>query len=180
MAKRGKADPKILELKRTGTIHPRPRAVVDPLFQENPFFDARDLLQVRYEMLRRHSAEHRSILDAAEAFGVSRPTFYQAQAAFDRGGLAGLLPKPRGPKRGHKLSAKVVDYVVTMKAAKPGLTTLQCVQGIQDHFGITCQPGRAREGRYGVGAGGLAFGAKLGRLASADRAVRANRHLDPG
>jgi transposase len=137
MAKRGKADPKILELKRTGTIHPRPRAVVDPLFQENPFFDARDLLQVRYEMLRRHSAEHRSILDAAEAFGVSRPTFYQAQAAFDRGGLAGLLPKPRGPKRGHKLSAKVVDYVVTMKAAKPGLTTLQCVQGIQDHFGIT-------------------------------------------
>ena len=98
MAKRGQPDQKTLELKRTGTLNPRPEAVVDPLFKENPFFDPRDLLQVRYEMLRRHVVEDLSILDAATAFGVSRPTFYQAHAAFNRAGLAGLLPSQRGPK----------------------------------------------------------------------------------
>jgi transposase len=137
MAKRGKTDPKTLKLKRTATLHPHPHTVADLLFKENPFFDARDILQVRYEMLRRHRAERMSILNAAAAFGVSRPTFYQAQAAFDRAGLAGLLPKPRGPKGAHKLSVEVLDYVTALKAAEPGLMTMQCVQAVQDHFGTT-------------------------------------------
>src|SRR2546425_7915966 len=125
MAKRGKPDQKTLELKRTGTLNPRAEAVTDLLFKENPFFDSRDLLQVRYEMLRRHSVEHLSILDAADAFGVSRPTFYQAQATFSRSGLAGLLPHQRGPKGGHKLTAEVLDYISNLRAAEPGLTTVQ-------------------------------------------------------
>jgi transposase len=136
MAKR-KSDPKMLELKRTSTLHPHPEAVADPLFQENPFFDARDLMQVRYEMLRRHRAEGIPIRRAATAFGVSRPTFYQAQAMFQHAGLAGLLPQPRGPKEAHKLSAEVLDYVAGLQKDKPELTTVQCVQAVQDRFGIT-------------------------------------------
>src|SRR5713101_117665 len=132
MAKRGKTDPKTLELKRTATLHPHPHTVADLLFKENPFFDARDLLQVRYEMLRRHRAERMSILNAAAAFGVSRPTFYQAQAAFNRAGLAGLLPSQRGPKGGHKVTAEVLAYVASLRAAAPGLTTVQCVRAVQE------------------------------------------------
>ena len=100
MAKLKKPDQKTLELKRTGTLNPRPDAVSDTLFRENPFFDRKDLLQVRYEMLRRHSMEGVSIVDVAATFGVSRPTVYQAQAAFQQAGLSGLLPKHRGPKEG--------------------------------------------------------------------------------
>jgi transposase len=137
MAKRGQPDRKTLELKRTGTLNPHPETVTDPLFEGNPFFDPRDLLQVRYEMLRRHNAEQMSILDAAAAFGVSRPTFYQAQSAFARAGLAGLLPQQRGPKRGHKVTAAVLDYVANLRANEPGLTTVQCVQAVRDHFGVT-------------------------------------------
>ena len=135
MAKR-KSDPKMLELKRTRTLHPHPEAIADPLFQENPFFDVRDLLQVRYEMLRRHRAEGMPIRRVAAAFGVSRPTFYQAQEAFQRAGLPGLLPQPRGPKEGHKLSADVLDYVTALQKTRPGLTTVQCVQAVQDRFRI--------------------------------------------
>src|SRR5437879_4251019 len=90
----------------------RPTSVSDTLFKENPFFDPKDLLQVRYEMLRRHSVERASIVDVATTFGVSRPTVYQAQAAFQQTGLSGLLPTHRGPKEGHKLSAEVIDYDV--------------------------------------------------------------------
>lgn len=132
-----KSDPKMLELKRTSTLHPHPEVVVDPLFQGNPYFDARDLLQVRYEMLRRHRAEGMPIRRVATAFGITRPTFYQAQAAFQQAGLAGLLSKPRGPKEGHKLSSEVLNYVATLQESKPGLTTVQCVQAVQDRFGIT-------------------------------------------
>jgi transposase len=137
MAKRGQPDQKVLELKRTGTLNPHPEAVGDLLFKENPFFDRRDLLQVRYEMLRRHNAEEMSILDAAAAFGVSRPTFYQAQAAFHRAGLAGLLPSQRGPKGGHKVTAEVLEYIASLRSAEPGLSTVQCVRAVQEHFGVT-------------------------------------------
>ena len=137
MAKRDQPDQKMLELKRTGTLNPRPKTITDRLFRQNPFFDPRDLLQLRYEMLRRHTAENMSILDAAAAFGVSRPTFYQAQAAFNQSGLAGLLPGTRGPKGGHKVTAEVLDYVNNLRAADPTLTTDQCVQAVQQRFGTT-------------------------------------------
>src|ERR1700688_4859264 len=117
MAKLKKPDQKTLELKRTGTLNPRPGSVSDALFKENPFFDPKDLLQVRYEMLRRHSVEEISIVDVAAKFGVSRPTVYQAQAAFQQAGLNGLLPRQRGPKEGHKLSAEVIGYVRALRAA---------------------------------------------------------------
>ena len=104
MPKRSQRDQKAEELKQSGTLNPHSETVTDPLFQQNPFFDPRDLLQARYEMLRRHTAEQTSILDAAAAFGVSRPTFYQAQESFQRSGLAGSsgrskLPRSKGAPR---------------------------------------------------------------------------------
>lgn len=136
MAKLKKPDQKALELKRTGTLNPRPDSVSDTLFKENPFFDPKDLLQVRYEMLRRHSIEGVSIVDVATNFGVSRPTVYQAQTAFQQAGLSGLLPKQRGPKERHKLSIEVIEYVRALRAAEPDLTTVACVQAIQEEFAI--------------------------------------------
>ena len=37
---------------RQGTLNPRPRDVKRETFQDSEFFDAEDLLQVKYEMLR--------------------------------------------------------------------------------------------------------------------------------
>jgi transposase len=137
MAKATKPDQKSLELKRTATLNPRPESIADRLFKENPFFDPKDLLQVRYEMLRRHRVEGVSIVDVASQFGVSRPTVYQTQAAFEQAGLSGLLPKQRGPKQGHKLSAHIIEYVRLLRASTPGLTTVAVVQAVQEQFGIT-------------------------------------------
>jgi transposase len=136
MAKPKKPDHKTLELKRTGTLNPRPGSVSDTLFKENPFFDPKDLLQVRYEMLRRHKVEGLSIVNVASRFGVSRPTVYHTYTAFQQAGLSGLLPKPRGPKERHKLSAQVLQYVRSLRAAEPSLTTIACVQAVQEKFAI--------------------------------------------
>ena len=71
-------------------------------------------------------------------FGVSRPTVYQAQAAFQQAGLSGLLPKHRGPKEGHKLSAEDRRVCAELASCRaPGLTTVACVQAVQEKFGIT-------------------------------------------
>ena len=45
---------KDLILKANGTLNPHTRRVHDALFHDAPFFDPRDLLQVKYEMLRTH------------------------------------------------------------------------------------------------------------------------------
>ena len=47
------ADAKTDALKQHGCLNPRADAVRDELFLSNAFFDPRDLLQVKYEMLRR-------------------------------------------------------------------------------------------------------------------------------
>ena len=137
MAKPKKPDHKTLELKRTGTLNPRPASVSDALFKENPFFDPKDLLQVRYEMLRRHSVEGVSIVDVATKFGVSRPTVYQAQAAFQQAGLIGLLPKHRGPKRRAQAVRRGHRVCADLASCRAGLTTVACVQAVQEKFGIT-------------------------------------------
>ena len=136
MSKRRKPDPKEIALKREGALNPHPEEISDPLFREHGFFDPRDLVQARYEMLRRQRVDGLSVAAAAEAFGVSRPTFYQAQAEFAKAGLPGLLPKQRGPKEGHKLSDQVVDYILEKKRSQPDITTAECLRIIKERFGV--------------------------------------------
>ena len=111
MTKTKAPDPKLDALRQHGSLNPHPERVSDPLFAAADFFDARDLVQVKYEMLRRVRVEGHSVGPSAAAFGFSRPSFYQAQAALQRGGLAGLVPKKPGPRRAHKLSTEVVDFL---------------------------------------------------------------------
>ncbi len=91
-------------LSKQGASHPHPEAVSDPLFRDSAFFDPNDLAQVKYEMLRSVQKEGRAVVEAAQAFGLSRPVFYVTQEVFSREGLPGLLPRKRGPKRPHKLN----------------------------------------------------------------------------
>ena len=53
MAGKRKPDPKAAALAETRTLNPRPEAVRDEQFVSSEFFDARDLVQVKYEMVRR-------------------------------------------------------------------------------------------------------------------------------
>jgi transposase len=123
-------------LQATGTLNPHPETVADPLFRAGGFFDPRDLLQVRYEMVRRHRVEGLPVTTAAAVFGVSLPTAYQAQALFDAGGLAGLLPKRRGPKQGHKLTPQVIAYIDRRRQEQADVRMSQLVIELNETFGL--------------------------------------------
>ncbi len=133
-------DAKGQALAEHGTLNPHPETVTDELFQTGEFFDPRDLVQVKYEMLRRVRVEGQTITEAATAFGFSRPSFYQAQATFEKEGLPGLVPRKPGPRRAHKLSEAVMDFVDQQRAKDHTLRAPALAAMIQKRFGLSAHP----------------------------------------
>lgn len=127
-------------LRQQGILNPRPEEVQHEDFRNNDFFDSEDLLQVKYEMLRQVDIDKQPVSQAAKAFGFSRPSFYQAQAAFQEAGLAGLLPQKRGPRSGHKLTSEIMQFVMQLRAAEPEISTPQLAQRVAQRFGISVHP----------------------------------------
>jgi transposase len=133
-------DAKLRALQLQGTLNPRPKDVRDELFLQDEFFDARDLVQVKYEMLRRVQSEGKSVTDAAANFGFSRPSFYQALSAFEQDGLAGLAPHKRGPKQAHKLTEEVLSFIGEVRLKEPSVRLPDLVKLIQQRFGTKVHP----------------------------------------
>jgi transposase len=140
MARR-REDPKEAALRAARTLNPRPEAVADEAFTSGPeFFDARDLVQVKYEMVRRVRADGQPVTKAAAAFGFSRPSYYQAAAAVEAGGLAGLVPARPGPRRAHKLTGEVVAFARQLRENDPSLRSAEVAEAITERFGIAVHP----------------------------------------
>src|SRR5258706_2154676 len=117
---KAKRNPKAARLKDNDSLNLHPERVRAKQFQNSTFFDPRDLVQVKYEMLREVSHEGASKVQAAAAYGLSRQAFYQALNAFTLGGIAGLLPGQRGPKGAHKLTDEVMAFIEHRQAEDPG------------------------------------------------------------
>lgn len=126
-------------LRGQGSLNPHADRVADPLFAGGDFFDADDLVQVKYEMLRRVAVDTHSVRQATAAFGFTRPVYYQARAAYDRQGLAGLVPAKRGPRGGHKLTAEVLDFIDGLLADGPQPSAALARQ-VAARFGIQVHP----------------------------------------
>lgn len=135
-----KADPKLDRLRQHGTLNPEPKRVKAPLFQSGDFFDPNDLLQTKYEMLRYVRIDGASKAEAAALFGMSRPTFYQAETAFAHEGLAGLLPKQRGPKGAHKLTDEVMIFIAQRLQGDGSIHARALAQEIESTLGLSVHP----------------------------------------
>jgi transposase len=138
MARR-KPDPKEEALRAARALNPRPEAVTAAEFSASEFFDARDLVQVKYEMLRRAKRDGSTVSDAASAFGFSRPSFYEAKAAYEEAGIPGLLPKRPGPRRAHKLSEAIVERLIEA-AAEASLSSADLADLAHREFGVRVHP----------------------------------------
>ncbi len=135
-----KRDPKRERLAEHGVLNRGASRVSAPWFLSGDFFDPQDLIQTKYEMLRYASSGDASKAEAAKLFGVSRPTYYQTEAAFARDGLAGLAPKVRGPKSAHKLTAPVMRFIERhLQEGSPIKARALCIQ-IQAELGLLVHP----------------------------------------
>lgn len=134
--KRSKAD----ALAENGTLNPAPEKVRDPKFQEGEFFDPLDAVQVKYEMLRRVSAEMASVTDVSGEYSVSRPTFYQAKADFEERGIAGLVPRKRGPRGPHKLQSDILAFLLAQLSPGKPIRARELAKMVEKAFGLEIHP----------------------------------------
>jgi transposase len=139
-AKTNNEPPKAKALREAGTLNPAPEKVRDSKFRENEFFDPRDLMQVKYEMLRRVSVENASVADATGEYGLSRPTYYQTKTNFDEAGIAGLVPRKRGPRGPHKLQGEVRAFVEGQLVAGQPVRARKVAKLIRETFGLDIHP----------------------------------------
>jgi transposase len=134
-------DRRLDHLRQRHAAHPHPERVRDELFaRDEPFFDARDLVQVKYEMLRRVHHEGQTVTQTVVSFGFSRPTFYEVQAAFLEGGLPALLPERPGPRRAHKLTDPVVSFLDAALRDDPSLRAPALAELVHQHLGVKVHP----------------------------------------
>lgn len=133
-------DEKSRALRESSTLNPFPEKVGDAKFGEGDFFDPRDMVQVKYEMLRRVSVDNASIKDASEEYGVSRPTYYQARANLEADGIAGLLPRKRGPRRAHKLTGDVLAFLQDQVIAGEPLHARKLAARLLEKFDLNVHP----------------------------------------
>ncbi len=136
MARRA-GDGKAQELAGSRTLNPRPATVVDEGFGSSEFFDARDLVQVKYEMVRRVEADGLAVSAAAGAFGFSRQSYYSAARALADEGLAGLVPAKPGPRGAHKLTDEVLDHLEGLREADPGVGAAELAAAVAERFGVS-------------------------------------------
>ena len=141
MAPRGSSeDPKVTALRESRCLNPHPEQVTDPAFLAREFFDARDAVQVKYEMVRRVTVDGAPVTATAAAFGYSRPAYYAAAAALESSGLEGLVPARPGPRGAHKLTGQILAWAEEQLAAGPGLRPAQLPDRIEDAFGVRAHP----------------------------------------
>jgi transposase len=132
------SDEKLALLRQSHTLHPHPDQVQDPLFTSgSPFFDPRDLVQVKYELLRRVRVDGYSVAQATMLFALSRPTFYAAQTAWEHAGIAGLLPEPTGPRHAHKLTEEILAQLQPLART---MSPPQLAEWVQHYHHLTVHP----------------------------------------
>jgi transposase len=132
------SDEKLRALRQSHTLHPHPEGVRDPLFTSgSPFFDPRDLVQVKYELLRRVRVDGSSVSQATALFALSRPTFYAAQATWEQAGISGLLPQSTGPRHAHKLTEEIV---VELQALANTMSAAELAVWLQEQRNLSVHP----------------------------------------
>jgi len=140
MSKEGQ-DLKRETLRQLGVLNAAAEAVSDELFLSHEFFDPRDLVQVKYEMLRRVRIDGQSVSQAARDFGFSRTAFYQALSLLRQQGMPGLIPKRPGPKQAHKLNDAVLEFIERQRReADEVLRPDALAKMVRKEFGLSVHP----------------------------------------
>src|SRR6266436_3940172 len=136
MAKAKKPDPKSEALSQDGVLNPNPEAVRDDLFTGNPFFDAKDLVQVRYEMVRRPPDRRHCNQGCCRDVRRHPADLLQGpERAADDWSCWSAAEQTRSQERPQDLHRGGCLRCRSQNRS-PALTTSQCVGAIETRFGI--------------------------------------------
>jgi len=128
-------DPKTDALRSVGALNPHPAAVKDEIFAGSDFFDRRDLVQVRYEMVRvcAPTADPSPRQQRASAC-PGPPTTSSVPSSSARASVA--FCQEARPKGGHKLRAEVVEALRAARTQDPAVDAASLVELVKRRFGV--------------------------------------------
>ena len=129
-------DSKLQVLRHHNALNTKATQVTDEQFQALAFFDPRDLIQVKYEMVRRVRKDGWSITRAARAFGFSRNSYYRIHSALQNQGLVGLMPRKRGPQHATKITEAVDAFIHRRLAEDPALCCGKLKDLVAEELGV--------------------------------------------
>lgn len=121
-----------------------PQGFADDELAQRGFLDPTDLVQVKYEMIRRHQVDGCSVTEVAAEFGVSRQTFYKIERAFEARGILGLLPSKSGPRSGWKCTPELLDFLVRRRSERPGAEIADLRDEVEQRFQVKLHPNTVR------------------------------------
>lgn len=122
---------------KNGTYNKNYASVKAEIFQQGIFFDAEDLAQVKYEMLRSVAKGENSVLEASSKFGFSRQSYYIIKDGVDREGLGALIPKKTGPKESYKLKKEGQAFIDRYVGDHPGANSAEVNRALKEATGIS-------------------------------------------
>ena len=141
MARRGSAeDPKVAALRESRCLNPHPGQVTDEAFLAEEFFDARDAVQVKYEMVRASAWTARRSPPQRQRSGTpGRRTTRQPPRWPPPGWTAWCRPSP-GPRGGHKLTGQILSWAEQQLAGDPALRRPAWPGRSPTAFGVRVHP----------------------------------------
>ncbi len=128
------------QLRKHGAWNDRAETVTNSLFCESEFFDPRDLVLVKYEMLRCVRIDPKPVAESARQFGFSRSGYYKVLSSFQQSGLAGLIPSAPGPRGAHKLRDDVLNFIEARLAEDRTLTSSQLATLLLEQHQLRVHP----------------------------------------
>lgn len=134
---KAKDDDKVKFLKENGSFNRNASSVTSPLFKSNTYFDAKDLVQVKYEMLRAVKNNELSVSEASRQFGFSRTAYYKTEKRFMEAGVDGLCLQKTGPKSPAKVTGDVLSFASDLKTRRPDITNDEIIREIRTQRGVT-------------------------------------------
>jgi transposase len=110
--------------------------VQSALFRQSDFFDPRDKVQVKYEMLRSSLVDQTTVSEASRQFGYSRESFYAAVQAFRDKGVLGLADGKRGPKQPRKLTPEAQRFLTQQLEKTPAASCRQLTERLAEELAV--------------------------------------------
>ena len=123
-------------LQTAGAWNERADLVSSLWFQQSDFFDPRDKVQVKYEMLRAALVDEVAVSQASHEFGYSRESFYTAADLFHEKGIIGLVDNKRGPKQPRKLKAEAQKFLEKEITKNPEISSAELAGRLAEELSI--------------------------------------------
>ena len=124
-------------LRATQTFNTNYAKINDPIFQRSGIMDPRDLLLVRFELVRSLELDGKPIEEVCSQYGISPCTARRYVRDMKERGLIALVPEKRGPNGPSVMTDEIANYIDKYLTDHPKASAGKVYQSLVDAKKVT-------------------------------------------